>query len=51
MLGRIRGARVSRRTALVVVLLTLAVWALVVYVNLRDFIPEELTGPTPESRP
>lgn len=51
MLGRIRGARVSRRTALVVVLLALAIWALVVFVNVRDFVPGELTEPIPESRP
>jgi hypothetical protein len=51
MLDRIRGARVSRRTALIVVLLALAVWAAVVYVNLRDFVPEELTEPVPTSRP
>lgn len=51
MLGRIRGARVNRKTAIVVVLLALAVWAVVVYVNLRDFVPEELTEPVPGSRP
>jgi hypothetical protein len=48
--GRIRGARVSRRTALVVFLLALAVWAIVVYVNVRDFVPDELTEP-PGGRP
>ena len=50
MLGRLRGARVSRKTAIVVVLLVLAVWAVVVYTNLRDFVPEELTEPIPENR-
>ena len=50
MLGRIRGARVSRKTALVVVLLALAAWAVVAYVNVRDLVPEELTRPAPEGR-
>lgn len=48
MLGRIRGARVSRKTALVVLLLALAMWATFVYVNVSDFVPDELTAPTPE---
>jgi len=51
LLGRIRGARVGRKTALMVVLLALALWAVVVYVNVRDFVPEELTEPIPGSRP
>ena len=42
MLRRIRGARVNRKTALFVVLLALAAWAVVVYVNVRDFVPEEI---------
>ena len=50
MLGRIRGARVSRKTALIVVLLALAAWAVVVYVNVRDFVPEELRSSSPEGR-
>ena len=49
MLRRIQGARISRRTALIVIALALAVWALVVYVNVRDFVPEELTEPVPTS--
>ena len=51
MLGKIRGARVGRRTALIVIALALAVWAVVVYVNVRDFVPEELTEPIPAGRP
>ncbi|MGD8288069.1 MAG: hypothetical protein PVI31_05510 [Gemmatimonadota bacterium] len=51
MLGKIRGARVSRRTALIVIALALAVWAVVTYVNVRDFVPEELTEPVRESQP
>jgi len=50
MIGRIQGARVSRKAALVVVMLALAAWAVVVYVNVRDFVPDEFTEPTPESR-
>ena len=51
MLDRLRGARVSAKTALVVVLLALAAWAVVVYVNLRDFVPEEIRSTSPEGRP
>jgi len=51
MLGRIRGARVSRRTALIVIVLALTVWAVVTYVNVRDFVPKELTEPVRETRP
>jgi hypothetical protein len=51
MLDRIRGARVSRRTALAIVLFALAVWAVVVYTNVRDFVPEELRSPPPAGRP
>ena len=40
MLGRIRGARVSFGTFVVVVVLALLVWAVVVYVEIRDFVPE-----------
>lgn len=49
MLGWIRNARIDLRTGIVVILVALAVWAAVVYVNVRDFVPEELTRPT-ESR-
>jgi hypothetical protein len=50
MLGWIRNARVNFRTGLVVIALALAVWAVVVYVNVRDFVPEELTRPREETR-
>lgn len=50
MLGKLRGARVSRRTALIVIALALAIWAVVVYVNVRDFVPEELTQPSEGAR-
>ena len=51
MIGRIHGARVSRKTALAVLVLALVVFATFVYVNVRDFVPDELTEPTPVSRP
>ncbi len=50
MLRKIQGARVGRKTALIVIALALALWAAVVYVNVRDFVPEELTEPVPTSR-
>ena len=42
MLGWIREARINLKTGLVVIGLALLVWAIVVYVNLRDFVPAEL---------
>lgn len=50
MLDWIRGARINFKTGLVIIAIALAVWAAVVYVNLRDFVPEELTQPTEEPR-
>ena len=51
MLEWIRGARINLKTGLIVIGLALALWAAVVYVNLRDFVPEELTTqPTEEGR-
>lgn len=50
MLDWIRGARINLKTGLIVIGLALALWAAVVYVNLRDFVPEELTQPTEEER-
>ena len=45
MLRRIQGARVSRRTGIIIIAITLAIWAIVVYVNIRDFVPVEFTQP------
>jgi hypothetical protein len=42
MLKRIRGARVSFKTFAIVVAVALLVWAAVVYVQIRDFMPDEL---------
>jgi hypothetical protein len=50
-LERIRGARVGRKTALVVLLVALALWATLTYVRVRDFVPAEFREPTPEARP
>lgn len=50
MLGWIRNARINLKTGLVIIAIALAVWAVVVYVNLRDFVPEELTQPTEGAR-
>ena len=46
MLEWIRGARINYKTGLVIIILALTVWAVVVYVNIRDFVPEELTQPS-----
>lgn len=43
MLKWIRGKRFDMKTTIVVIVLALLAWAMVVYVNIRDFVPEELT--------
>ncbi|MCH1570657.1 MAG: hypothetical protein L7S64_04880 [Longimicrobiales bacterium] len=45
MLEWIRGARINLKTGLVIIALALAAWAVVVYANLQDFVPEELIQP------
>ena len=50
MLEWIRGARINLKTGLVIIALALAVWVVVVYVNLRDFVPDELTQPVEAPR-
>lgn len=50
MLEWIRGARINAKTGLLVIAVALAVWAVVVYVNVRDFVPDELTQPTEDPR-
>jgi uncharacterized membrane-anchored protein len=42
MMKQMRGTRVSLKTTILVIVLALIVWALVVFVNVRDFVPEEL---------
>jgi hypothetical protein len=51
MLKWVRGARIDWKTGIVVIALALAAWAAVVYVSVRDFVPEEITQPTPPSQP
>ena len=46
MLEWIRGARLNLKTGLFIIAIALLVWAMVVYVNVRDFVPEEFTQPT-----
>jgi hypothetical protein len=50
MLKWVRGARIDWKTGIVVIALALAAWAAVVYVSVRDFVPEEVTQPTPPSQ-
>ncbi|GMV07710.1 MAG: hypothetical protein AMXMBFR53_39850 [Gemmatimonadota bacterium] len=50
MLRWIRNFRLDLKTGVAIILLTLLVWAAVVYVNVRDFVPDELTEPRPEQR-
>lgn len=47
MLDFIRNARVDFKTGVVVIVLALAIWAVMIYVNMRDFVPDELTQPNP----
>jgi hypothetical protein len=51
MLKWVRGARIDWKTGVVVIALALAVWAVVVYVSIRDLVPEEITRPTPRNLP
>ncbi|MDA0329245.1 MAG: hypothetical protein O2958_09585 [Gemmatimonadetes bacterium] len=50
MLGWIRNARINLKTGLVLIALALAAWAVVAYVNIRDFVPEEFTRPNEVGR-
>ena len=50
MLGWIRNARIDLRTGIVVIAIALLVWGVMVYVNVRDFVPDELTQPTESTR-
>jgi hypothetical protein len=51
MLKWLRGARVDWKTGIVVIVLALAVWAFVVYVGVRAFVPGEITQPPPRNLP
>ena len=50
MLEWIRGARINMKTGLFIIAMALLLWAVVVYVNIRDFVPEELTPPVEAPR-
>jgi len=45
MIKRIRDARINLKTGLLILALALLMWAMVVYVRIRDFVPEEFTQP------
>ena len=45
MLKWMRGKRFDLKTSLVFLVLAGIVWAIFTYVNVRDFVPEELTEP------
>ena len=49
MLKMIRDARIDFRTGVVVIVLALAAWAAVVYLNARDMVPAEFREPPAES--
>ena len=50
MLKWIRGARLDLKTGIAIIVVALLVWAVVVYVRVRDFVPEELTHPVEAPR-
>jgi uncharacterized membrane protein len=43
MLKWMRGKRFDMKTTIIIVVLALAAWAFVVYLNIENFVPEELT--------
>ena len=45
MLKSIRNARINLKTGLVILALALIMWAMVVYVRIRDFVPPEFSEP------
>ena len=49
MLKLIRDARIDFRTGIVVIVLALAAWAAVIYLNARDMIPAEFREAPVES--
>ena len=42
MLKTIRNARINLKTGLVILAVALLMWAVVIYVRVRDFVPDEL---------
>ena len=47
MLNWIRNARINLKTGLVVIALALTAWVVVIYVSMRDYVPEDMTGDNP----
>lgn len=43
MIRWIRGVRLNLKTGIAILVLAFLMWAMVVYVNVRDFVPDELT--------
>jgi hypothetical protein len=50
MLKRIRDTRFDLKTTVIVLAIAGLVWAVFIYVNIRDFVPEELTEPVEQPR-
>jgi len=48
MLRWIRSFRLDLKTGIAIIVMALAMWAVVVWVNVRDFVPDELTE-TPQA--
>ncbi|MFQ5536968.1 MAG: hypothetical protein ACE5GJ_05895 [Gemmatimonadota bacterium] len=45
MLKWLRGKRFDLKTTIIVVVVALIAWAFVIYANIVNFVPEELTRP------
>ena len=43
MLKWMRGKRFDLKTTIVVIVIALAAWAVVIYVNVQEFVPDEYT--------
>ena len=50
MLKWIREFRLDLKTTVVILVIALIGWAFVIYSNIRDFVPDELTEPAGETR-
>ncbi len=49
MLKWIRDTRFDLKTTVIVLVIAGLIWAVFIYVNIRDFVPEELTEPVEQS--
>ena len=50
MLKWLRGKRFDMKTTVIALVIAGLIYAVFVYVNIRDFVPEELTEPVGETR-